>query len=266
MRKSILNCLCMMVLYACPMLAQTKFGALAIDRSNGFYYGFAYDHTSQAEADSRALTECRNRGGQCEVVLWWSGAGCAAYRTVDGNVGTAYGWGIAATKEQADAIAISECQKRSNGKPASNFAWGCNSGNELLRTGDQSAPTPVTTAQTPQGTIVFNGSRLAASGDCPSDGVALVTADDETIMVMCNNVPSTGSVNITADFYTNGCASCPAIQVQDLQSSAIYVATGGSFSSSGGRVSFNLTVKELAALIEGGSGGINVSGNFDCSE
>lgn len=107
--------------------APAKYGALAIDRTNGFYYGWAYDYATQAEAEKRAVEECNKKGGNGSVVLTWSGPGCAAYRTIDGSVGTAYGWGVAKTKEAADAIALKECQKRSNGLPASNFVWGCNS-------------------------------------------------------------------------------------------------------------------------------------------
>ncbi len=246
--------------------AQSKFGSLAIDRNNGFYYGFAYDHATQAEADARALQECRSRGGQCAVVVWWSGAGCAAYRTVEGNVGTAYGWGIAVTKEQADAIATRECRQRSNGRSATNFAWACNSGDAPLQSRAPETTSDAPPAEAPQGSIVFNGNRIAASGDCPTGGVAMVTADDESVMVMFNNVPSSGNVSVNADFYTSGCTSCPAIQVQDMASSTIYVATGGSFSKSGTKVSFQLTVKELGELIAGGASGVSVSGSFDCEE
>lgn len=102
-----------------------KFGALAIDRSNGFYYGWAYDYATLREAETKALTECRKKGGSCSIVLTFSGAGCAAYRTIKN--GTAYGWGVAKTKEAADAIAIAECKKRSKGVAPANYVWACNS-------------------------------------------------------------------------------------------------------------------------------------------
>lgn len=107
----------------------SKFGALAIDRSNGFYYGWSFDYATLAEAEKKAIEECNAKGGNCSVVLSYSGTGCAAYRTIDGNVGTAFGWGLAKTKEDADAIATKECLKRSNGNPAINFVWSCNSTN-----------------------------------------------------------------------------------------------------------------------------------------
>jgi uncharacterized protein (TIGR02145 family) len=110
-----------------PAKTSTKFGALAVDRSNGFYYGWANDWNTRAEAEKKALDECVKRGGNCTVVLTFSGEACAAYRTIASNVGTAYGWGIGKTKEQADSIATSECLKRSSGQPATNYVWSCNS-------------------------------------------------------------------------------------------------------------------------------------------
>ncbi|MCW3160119.1 FISUMP domain-containing protein [Chryseobacterium oryctis] len=124
----------------------SKFGALAIDRSNGFYYGFSYDYANRAEAETKAKEECAKKGGNCSVVLTFSGTGCAAYRTIDGKAGTAYGWGIAGTKEEADAIALAEAQKRSNGVNPSNFVWSCNSVNtgtlkEIYNAKDEIIPT-----------------------------------------------------------------------------------------------------------------------------
>jgi WD40 repeat protein len=115
-------------LLAWPASADPLFhyGALAIDRHNGFYYGWANDHPTLQEATDRAVAECVKRGGRCHVVLAWSGRGCGAYRTIDGQVGTAYGWGVAPTREQADAIARTEADKRSKGAPATRFVWGCN--------------------------------------------------------------------------------------------------------------------------------------------
>lgn len=118
------------ILFIAPLIAagQTgKYGALAVDRSNGFYYGWAIDYETQSEADSRALQECIDRGGNCSIVKRWGGGLCAVYRTIDGDVGTAYGWGVASSRSEADRIATNECQKRSNGTPCNNYVWGCNS-------------------------------------------------------------------------------------------------------------------------------------------
>ena len=109
--------------------AASKFGALAIDRSNGFYYGWSFDYATLAEAEQKAIEECNAKGGNCTTVLSYSGSGCAAYRTIADNTGTAFGWGLAKTKEAADVIATAECLKRSNGTTSTNFVWSCNSAN-----------------------------------------------------------------------------------------------------------------------------------------
>ena len=105
----------------------TNYGALAIDKSNGFYYGWAYDYKTQSDADKKALKECADKGGNCTVVQRFSGEVCAYYRRIPGKVGTAYGWGVAKSKNEADRIANSECLKRSKGQPCTEYVWGCNS-------------------------------------------------------------------------------------------------------------------------------------------
>lgn len=107
-----------------------KYGALAIDRDNGYYYGFAADASTLTEAVKSAIAECRKKGGKCTLVLSYSGAGCVAYRTSEGqNVGLAYGWGLASTKEEADKIAKKECNDRTYGMAVPNLVWSCNEAN-----------------------------------------------------------------------------------------------------------------------------------------
>jgi hypothetical protein len=249
----------------------TKYGALAIDRHNGFYYGWAYDQNSVAEAEQRAIQECNNMGGNGTVVLEWSGGGCAAYRTIKGNVGTAYGWGLATTKEKADAIATQECLKRSNGIPADNFVWACNSGdvNSLKEVFNDTKEPPqnsqATTTES-QGFISFNGNNAAASGSCPGSGVAMLTADDETVLVLFNNLPSDGTTSVNSDFFTNECSSCFGISVQDINASLSYVATEGTFTKSGNEISFTISVKELSSLLDGSGSTFPVNGKFTCEE
>ena len=105
----------------------TKYGALAIDRGNGFYFGWAYNCSTLSDAEKKAIEECNKKGGRCTVVLSFSGTGCAAYRFITGNVGMGYGWGLALTKEEADAKAKKECAERSYGLPAPNLVYKCNS-------------------------------------------------------------------------------------------------------------------------------------------
>lgn len=107
-----------------------KYGALAIERDNGYYFGLAFDCTTLEEAQKKAVEECTKKGGKCSVVLSFSGTCCAAYRTSAGkNVGIAFGWGVAKTKEEADVIAKREHLLRSFGMAAPNITYGCNSTN-----------------------------------------------------------------------------------------------------------------------------------------
>ncbi len=108
----------------------TKYGALAIDRTNGFYFAWAVDSPTQAEAEKKAVAECNAKGGKCTVVLSFSGTCCAAYRTSAGkSIGLAFGWGVAKTKEEADVIAKREHLLRSFGMAAPNVSYGCNGAN-----------------------------------------------------------------------------------------------------------------------------------------
>lgn len=241
-----------------------KFGALAVDRSNGYYYGWAYNYITEAGAETKALQECKSKGGNCTVVLSWEGVACGAYRTINGNVGTAYGWGIAATKEEADGIATKEAIIRSNGTYPGNYVWACNDGGaDPFRVIKNEKATNTTEANTPKQTIEFNGKSYDASGDCPEGTTALLTADDESVMLMINNLPS-GNATINADFYTKACMDCVAIQLQDMESEKTYVATSGTITRKGQNIIINIMVKELTELIEGTGAGIKVVANLVC--
>jgi hypothetical protein len=107
-----------------------RYGALAIDRTNGVFFGWAVDCPTLAEAQNKAIDNCNKKGGKCTVVLSYSGTCCAAYRISAGkNVGLAFGWGLAKTKEEADVIAKKEHLIRSYGMAAPNVTYGCNSAN-----------------------------------------------------------------------------------------------------------------------------------------
>jgi len=109
---------------------EIKYGALAIDRENGFFYAWAVDCPTLAEAQKKSVDECSKKGGKCTVVLSFSGSCCGAYRTSTGkNIGLAFGWGAAKTKEEADVIAKREHLLRSFGMAAPNVTYGCNSTN-----------------------------------------------------------------------------------------------------------------------------------------
>lgn len=107
----------------------SQYGALAVDRSKGFIYGFSNDQVSRSVAVSRAIAECTARGGNCATVVEFAGRACAAYRTLSEKDGSAYGWGVNSTREAADTRASQECADYAGaGKVCSNNVWSCNSG------------------------------------------------------------------------------------------------------------------------------------------
>jgi len=106
----------------------TKYGALAVDRKQGFVFAWAYDQPSRTEASQFALDECSKRNGQCSVVVEFAGEGCASYHTISPEDGSAYGWGTATTQLAAEARSQQECNASADGKAScSNHVWACNS-------------------------------------------------------------------------------------------------------------------------------------------
>jgi hypothetical protein len=105
-----------------------KYGALAVDRSQGYVFAWAYDHPSRQAASEYALAECAKRDGNCTVVVEFAGEGCASYHTVGERDGSAYGWGTAPTREAAQARSLQECNAFAGGNTScSNHVWACNS-------------------------------------------------------------------------------------------------------------------------------------------
>ena len=105
-----------------------KHGALAVDRSQGFVFAWAYDHPSRKAASDFALEECRKRDGQCTVVVEFAGEGCASYHTLNAQDGTAYGWGTGPNMLAAMTRSMQECRDYADGKAmCSNHVWACNS-------------------------------------------------------------------------------------------------------------------------------------------
>ncbi|MCP3671824.1 MAG: DUF4189 domain-containing protein [Gammaproteobacteria bacterium] len=102
-------------------------GALAVDQNKEFIYGWSHDYSSDSAAKKRALAECKKRGGECSIVLVYTGPGCGAYRTTPANQGNAYGWGVHKEKSQALSLAMANCQKRAGAKATcTNHVWSCN--------------------------------------------------------------------------------------------------------------------------------------------
>lgn len=163
----------------------TKYGALAVDRNQGFVYAWAYDQSTRQAANGFVLEECRKRNGECSVVVEFSGEGCASFHTIGERDGTAYGWGTAPTQAGAETRSLQTCNDFAEGKAVcGNHTWACNSADavpfKVLRE-DPVKPIPAKTDCLVQFEIdeETNGSddwvnryrspvyRLSA-GDCPS--------------------------------------------------------------------------------------------------
>jgi hypothetical protein len=107
---------------------QTKFGALAVDRSKAFVFAWSYDQPSRAAANQFVLDECAKRDGNCAVVVEFAGEGCASYHTISAENGDAYGWGTGPTQAASEARSQQECNAFADGKATcSNHVWACNS-------------------------------------------------------------------------------------------------------------------------------------------
>ena len=92
-----------------------QFGAIAVGPDGA--WGVSWDHSSQADADQRALRECSD----CRVVVRVIGPTCGAYATN----GSAAGWALGATREVAELSSYGECSARGPG--CSVLAYACNS-------------------------------------------------------------------------------------------------------------------------------------------
>ena len=101
-----------------------RVAALAIDRREGSRYGWAIDHRTREEADARAMTECQRLGGNCQIVLRFTG-GCGAYAVDQQRGSTAWGWGTDRERGPAESRAASEVTRRGGTLPATRV-WGCN--------------------------------------------------------------------------------------------------------------------------------------------
>ena len=93
--------------------------------------------------------------------------------------------------------------------------------------------------------VDFNGRTLEVFGETVGNG-AMVTAEDESLILLIHNLPSTDSF-INADFFTEDCSSCLAIQLTDIDLGVTYIATSGTFIVKGNTIFLNLSLEELAS-------------------
>jgi hypothetical protein len=100
-----------------PALAQDYFGAIAYSPASRAH-GWAYDYASRAEAQNRAMDECRRHADDCVVALWFRNA-CGALAAGFDGYGAAWG----TNRGEAERSAMKSC--RSYSQDCSIKRWFC---------------------------------------------------------------------------------------------------------------------------------------------
>ena len=86
------------------------YGAIAFSQTTGAH-GYAYDYTTQRQAEINAMAECRKYGRGCEFATWVRN-GCAAL-AVGNNEGWGGDWGN--NRREAENKALSRCRQHTRG-------------------------------------------------------------------------------------------------------------------------------------------------------
>ena len=94
-----------------------NFGAIAYAPGNGAM-GWSYDYSSRAEAERRAMSECRSRASGCRIATWFRNA-CGA--VASGPNGWGADWGN--DRWQAERKAVRRCSQHS--RSCSPKRWVC---------------------------------------------------------------------------------------------------------------------------------------------
>jgi hypothetical protein len=76
------------------------YGAIATNESGE--WGYAYNYTTQAQAEAEALKQCGK--SDCEVRVWFANACGAVAENAE-----IIGWGWGESREEAEAKAITAC-------------------------------------------------------------------------------------------------------------------------------------------------------------
>jgi len=90
-------------------VAQDYYGAIAYSPRTGAH-GWAYDHSTRAQAERAALQNCRKNADDCRGIVWFKNA-CGTLATGQGGFGTAWG----NPQKAADDEALKLCSKHATG-------------------------------------------------------------------------------------------------------------------------------------------------------
>jgi hypothetical protein len=97
----------------------SSYGAIAYGRTSGAW-GYSQRWGSQAKAESAAMQRCKERGDDCEVMVWFDRK-CGAVVASEGA--TAF-WGLGDSEAQARADATNKCAQ-SGGKTCKVQVYHC---------------------------------------------------------------------------------------------------------------------------------------------
>jgi hypothetical protein len=109
--------------------AQEHFGAIAYSPSSGAH-GYAFDFSTQAGAEARALAECNSKGRGCQSAIWFRNA-CGAIAV--GSSGWGSGWDE--NQQMAEQKALDKCKNYSRG--CSVVRWVCTTGRPSVRANEE---------------------------------------------------------------------------------------------------------------------------------
>lgn len=114
-----------------------------------------------------------------------------------------------------------------------------------------------------KGTLSFNGRAIEADGDC-MESTASLTSNDESSLLILNNLGSSGTFSVNANFYTNACMDCLAVQYQDITNARTYIAVDGTVNRTAQGITIDVTMKDMLSILEGGTSGYRVTGRIVC--
>lgn len=122
-----------------------------------------------------------------------------------------------------------------------------------------SSPSPIAG----KSTLTFNGRAIESEGECMGATATLIGNDESSLLVL-NNLGSSGSFSVNANFYTDACTECLAVQFQDINNAKTYIAVSGTVKRTAKEITVDVTVKDMVSLIEGGGETYKVTGRIVC--
>lgn len=97
------------------------------------------------------------------------------------------------------------------------------------------------------------------TGGCVAGGLINHTWDVNLV-----NIPESGQVNITSNYYSGDCENCCGVQVTDNPVSHTYVAVSGIVWHEGPLVGFDVEVRDVNDLVDGEN--IQLKGSYLCRD